>query len=120
MSWNEDTETVPIREDEAGALRVGETRVLVDLVVNAFDDGAMPEEIAQRYSTLHLPDVYAVIAYVLKHRPAIDEYLARRAKEAGEVRARIEALQPDMSGIRARLLARRAEMERDHASTNSR
>jgi hypothetical protein len=31
---------VPLREDEYGAIRVGNTRMLLDLVIHAFRDGA--------------------------------------------------------------------------------
>ena len=97
----------PLREDAAGALRVGETRVLLELVIRAFQDGATPETIVQRYSTLGLANVYAVIAYYLSHRSEIEEYLARREQKADETRRRIESQQGDISEIRARLLAKR-------------
>ena len=97
----------PLREDAAGALRVGNSRVLLELVIRAFQDGATPETIVQRYSTLTLPDVYAVIAYYLRHRDEVDEYLFRREGMAEETRQRIESRQGDLSEIRARLLTRR-------------
>jgi uncharacterized protein (DUF433 family) len=100
-------EAPPLREDAAGALRVGDSRVLLELVIRAFQDGATPESIAQRYSTLVLADVYAVIAYYLRHRTEVEEYLARRGQMAEEVRQRIEGQQGDLSDIRARLLAKR-------------
>jgi uncharacterized protein (DUF433 family) len=95
----------PLREDPNGALRVGDSRVLLELVLRAFQDGATPETIVQQYSTLALPDVYAVIAYYLRHRSDIEEYLARREQMAEEVRKQIETQQGDLSEIRARLLA---------------
>jgi hypothetical protein len=36
-------EAAPLREDASGALRVGSSRVLVELVIRAFQDGATPE-----------------------------------------------------------------------------
>ena len=107
MPFTIQAEAPPIREDAAGALRVGNSRVLLELVIRAFQDGATPETIVQRYSTLTLPDVYAVITYYLHHRSEIEEYLARREQQAEEVRQRIESQQGDLSAIRARLLARR-------------
>jgi uncharacterized protein (DUF433 family) len=107
---------VPLREDASGALRVGETRVLLDLVVNAFEDGATPETIVQQYDTLRLADVYAVIAYYLRRRGEVDEYLRRRERQAAEVRRRIEATQGDLGDIRRRLLARRMATERNDAA----
>lgn len=97
----------PLREDSAGALRVGDSRVLLELVIRSFQDGATPEAIVQQYSTLKLPDVYSVIAYYLRHRGEVEEYLARREEKAESVREQIESHQDDLSDIRARLAAQR-------------
>jgi uncharacterized protein (DUF433 family) len=107
MSFTVQAETPPLREDASGALRIGESRVLLELVIRAFQDGATPEVIVQRYSALSLVDVYAVIAYYLRHRSEVETYLARREQRAEEVRQQIESQQGDLSEIRARLLARR-------------
>jgi hypothetical protein len=37
---------VPLRRDGTGALRVGTSRVLLELVIEAFHDGETPESIA--------------------------------------------------------------------------
>jgi uncharacterized protein (DUF433 family) len=107
VTFTVQAEAPPLREDASGALRVGDSRVLLELVIRAFQDGATPETIVQRYSTLALPDVYAVVAYYLRHRSEIEGYLAQREQKAEEVRQRIESQQGDLSEIRARLLARR-------------
>ncbi|MCX7014672.1 MAG: DUF433 domain-containing protein [Candidatus Sumerlaeota bacterium] len=107
MSFAVEVESPPLREDAAGALRVGDSRVLLEMVVRAFQDGATPETIVQRYSTLSLSDVYAVIAYYLRHRSAVEEYLSHRERKAEELRRRIEERQGDLSDIRSRLLAHR-------------
>jgi uncharacterized protein (DUF433 family) len=107
MPFTLQAEAPPIREDADGALRVGSSRVLLEMVVQAFQDGATPEEILQRYSTLSLPDVYAVITYYLRHRSEIEAYLAERERKAEEVRQKWEKHQGDLSEIRARLQARR-------------
>lgn len=109
MSFTARSEAPPLSEDADGALRVGDSRVLLELVIRAFQDGATPETIVQRYSTVTLSDVYAVIAYYLRHRSEVEEYLARREHEADEVRQRIEARQGDLSAIRTRLLDRQRE-----------
>jgi hypothetical protein len=44
---------VPLRKDSDGAWRVGNTRVLLDLVIHAFNVGRTPEDIVQKYDTLH-------------------------------------------------------------------
>jgi len=107
VAFTVQAEAPPLREDADGALRVGNSRVLLELVVWAFQDGAPPETIVQRYSTLALPDVYAVIGYYLRHRSEIEEYLAQREEKARDVCERIERQQTDLSEIRARLLAQR-------------
>jgi uncharacterized protein (DUF433 family) len=96
----------PLAEDADGVLRVGGTRVTLDSVVIAFDMGATAEEIVQRYPSLDIASVYEVIAYVLRHRAAVDEYLTQRRQKAEKVQAEIEERFPP-DGIRARLLARR-------------
>ena len=107
VTFKAQAEAPPLREDMDGALRVGSSRVLLELVIRAFQDGATPETIVHRYATLTLADVYAVLAYYLRHRAEVDAYIARREATASEVRRRAEADRGDMSEIRARLLARR-------------
>lgn len=107
MAFNVQTEAPPLHEDATGALRVGNSRVLLEIVVRAFQDGATPETIVQRYSTLSLPDVYAVLGYYLRHQNEVEEYLTRRELKAEEVRQRIESQPGDLNEIRARLLTER-------------
>ena len=103
---------VPLYEDGQGGLRVTGTRVLLERVVHAFEDGATPEGIVQSYDTLQLADVYAVLTWYLRHPAEVEDYLRRRAGEAEAVRQRIEARQTDRDALRARLLARRTPKER--------
>ena len=100
MAFNVQAESPPLREDARGALRVGDSRVLLELVIQAFQDGATPETIVQRYSTLALSDVYAVIAYYLRHQDEVEAYLARRQRQSEEINVEGGRL------IRARDLAR--------------
>ncbi len=95
----------PLRTDADGAVRVGGTRVTLDTVVEAFLEGATAEEIVQQYTSLSLADVYSVIGYYLRQRPAVDAYLEQNQRQAAIIRQKIEA-HPDMAGIRERLLAR--------------
>ncbi|HJT76582.1 MAG TPA: DUF433 domain-containing protein [Gemmataceae bacterium] len=81
----------PLRPDSSGGLRVGPSRVLLELVIRAFQDGATPEAICQRYPTTTLVDIYAVIAYYLRHREEVEAYLEERESRAEEVRQRIES-----------------------------
>ncbi len=106
---------VPLYEDGQGGLRVAGTRVLLERIVHAFENGATPEGIVQSYDTLHLADVYAVVTWYLRRKADVAEYLRQRAEEADEIRRTIEATQPDRVELRARLMARRAQKEPGHA-----
>ena len=107
MKFTARPESPPLWEDDAGAVRIGDSRVLLELVIRAFQDGATPETIAQRYSTLALGDVYAVVAYYLRHQSDVESYLSQREKMAEQAQQRIESQQGDLSEIRARLNAQR-------------
>ncbi len=63
MTMNIHSDAVPLRVTPEGDVRIGGTRVLLDLVIHALDDGATPETVVQRYPALELADVYAVMAY---------------------------------------------------------
>ena len=103
----------PLRVDEGGAVRVGSSRVSLDLVVEQYENGMTPEDMVRAYDTLRLADVYAVIAYYLRHGDDVKAYLKRRREEAEALRSKIEAERPRVS--RDELLARRGVNEEDHA-----
>lgn len=99
-------ERPPLTEDSTGAIRIANSRVLLELVVRAFQDGASAETIVQRYDTLSLADVYSTIGYTLRHPEAIEAYLTQREEKSEAVRELAMSQQPDMVSIRVRLLAR--------------
>lgn len=109
------TDRPPLRVDEGGAVRVGDGRISLDLVVEQYENGITPEDMVRAYDTLVLADVHAVIAYYLRHRDEVRAYLKRRAEEAEALRAKIEAGRPRVA--REELLARRIARKRDHAPT---
>lgn len=111
MAFVLDAEIVPLRVDENGDVRVGNSRVLLDLIVGEFENDATPETIVENYPTLTLADTYAVIGYYLRHPDAVADYLKERERRAEAVRTRIEAAQADMTAIRERLLRRRNQSE---------
>jgi uncharacterized protein (DUF433 family) len=103
-------EPVPLRTDDTGVIRVGDTRVTLDIVVGAFCDGATAEQIVQSYPTLQLTDVYAVIAYYLRHHSDVDAYIDDQAEQAARARRENER-RFDPVGIRDRLMARRSSCQ---------
>jgi uncharacterized protein (DUF433 family) len=106
---------VPLREDEQGAIRIGDTRVLLDVVIHEFRNGASAEGIVESYDALALADVYTVISYYLQHEDAVHAYLHRRQQDAKAVREMIEASQPPRPNLRAVLIARAKASERADA-----
>ncbi|MDQ2100041.1 MAG: hypothetical protein QQW96_20625 [Tychonema bourrellyi B0820] len=75
------------------------------MVIRAFQDGASPESIVQRYSTVSLSDVYSAIGYYLRHQETVEAYLNYREQLADSVRQRLWDIQPDLTVVRSRLLA---------------
>lgn len=104
------TQTIPLEMTVDGVLRVGNTRVTLDTVVAAFEEGATAEEIVQQYPTLHLADVYAVIGYYLSHYDEVESYLKERLEISKRVREENEK-RFNTVGLRARLLARQRQQK---------
>lgn len=98
--------TVPLAMDEAGVLRVIGTRVPLDSVIHAFEQGATPEEIAQDFPTLDLAAIYSVLGYYLQNRAEVEQYLEQRKVQREELKRETEA-RFDPRGLRERLLARK-------------
>ena len=94
----------PIREAD-GVLRVGRTNVTLETVLWAFQQGATPDDIKRQLPSLELADIYDVIAYYLRHRDSVDEYLRQRELVYRETNDQLEQEFPQ-DGLRARLLAR--------------
>jgi uncharacterized protein (DUF433 family) len=100
---------VPLHEDADGVIRVVGSRVTLDSVVAVFDRGAGPEEVVQSFPSLGIADVYAILAWVMSQRAAVDSYLARRAQEEEEARREVES-RSQPSELRDKLLARRGNL----------
>ena len=89
---------------------MGNTSVLLELVIHAFQQGETAEGIVDSYSTLKLADIYTVLAYYLTHRAEVNAYL-RQTEEAVEgIQRAVEAnYSPEALTLRARLRAIRDE-----------
>jgi len=99
---------VKLTKTEAGVIRIGDTRVSLDSVIIAFNQGSAPEQILYDYDSLSLPEIYATISYYLQHREEVDSYLSARAKQNRELRKSNEA-RFSHKGLRENLLARRSD-----------
>ena len=107
---------LPLRVDETGTIRVGSSRVTLDVVLADYLNGVTPEEIVRQLDTLSLADVHTAIAYFHRHRNEVEEYLSRRNAEAEELRLKIEAQDSNRVDLKENLLERLAQRNGGHAS----
>jgi uncharacterized protein (DUF433 family) len=108
----EKAEKIPLEKDAHGAIRVGGTRVTLDVVIEAYDQGATPEQTVQKFGELRLDDIYAVLTYYLRHTEDVRAYLAERAKESDRLRDQVVATAPSPLS-RERLLRQKQAREGD-------
>ena len=80
-----------VRTDERGVMRVADTRVPLDSVIAAFEQGASPETIQQQYPALSLEAVYGAITYYLAHRASVLDYLRRQDENWKQWRTKASA-----------------------------
>lgn len=100
------TLSVPLRTDESGAIRIGKTRVLLELVIHAYYLGETPESIVDSYPSLTTAEVYAVIGYYLANRDEIDRYVRQRDQQVDQTLREMAAnLTPEARALRTRLRA---------------
>jgi uncharacterized protein (DUF433 family) len=109
MAVSDIVDSIPLATDADGTVRVSGTRVTLDTIFTAFQNGATPEEIAQQYPSVPLGDVYQVIGYFLRHPEDTSAYLFRRRQEAQVIKTENEQRWTPV-GVRERLLARRLKL----------
>jgi uncharacterized protein (DUF433 family) len=110
MDFEPLTVTVPLWQNPPGVFRVGNSRVLLELVLAAFKRGESPETIARSYRILRLADVYAVISRYLANPAPFDQYLRQCDEESEAVRRTLEAAEMTSRVRKEELLVRaRAE-----------
>ncbi len=105
------TTPTPLRLDESGAVRIAQTRVLLEMVIEAYQQGYSAEEISLQYDAVSLGDVYATIAYYLAHSAEIEAYLQEVRVEGLALKQRIEGeagYEEKRRALRQRLMSRQA------------
>ena len=92
-----------------GVLRITGTRITLDSVIQAFHDGATPEEMCQDFSGLALAHIYSVLAFYLTQQEAVDAYLKEQAQATTIIRQELQTAHAAfLADLRHRLTARRA------------
>jgi uncharacterized protein (DUF433 family) len=107
---------VPLAPDATGTIRVANTRVTLDTVVEHFRAGATAEALTERFPVLSAADVHAVLAYYLRHRDEVDHYLTEQARQAEAVLATLGDRHQPWAAVSARLRARPGTGADDDAS----
>lgn len=103
------TVDVPLRTDEHGVIRVGNTRVTLLTLISRYRMGDTPEMIHEAFPTVSLADIYAVIAYYLAHQASIDAYIQQIEAESDRQRQEHEANDPKAAAFNAKMRALLAE-----------
>jgi uncharacterized protein (DUF433 family) len=88
---------LPLRLDDAGRWRVGGTRIPIETVIIAFQQGSSPEQIVEDFDVLKLADVYQIVGYYLAHKDALDAHIVRYFEEGESLRREMEKLYPPIS-----------------------
>lgn len=91
---------------DADDIRIKGTRVGIETVLDDYLHGTSPEEIALRYRSLSLEQVYATVTYYLHNQEQIDQYLLRWRSDAEEARQEQAQNPPD---VVQKLLAHKAQ-----------
>jgi uncharacterized protein (DUF433 family) len=107
-----DSTTEYVTRTPQGGWRVAGTRVSLDSVVHAYWNGRLPEAIAADFPSLTLEQVHGTLAFYLRHRAAIDQYLA-------EQDARWQLLQQESAARHGPLLQRIRQAALKPASSGS-
>ncbi len=102
---------VPLRAEPDGTVRIGKSRVTLDVFITAFKLGSSAEQIAEDFDTVKLADTYSVLGYYLTHRSEVEEYLRARAAEAEKLWAKIEKELAPPAEFWARFKARKDKAE---------
>ena len=94
------------------AIRIRGARVGIETVIDAYRAGAAPEEIAIRYPTLSLQQIYVAIAYYLTNQERLDAYVARvYAQRESGWQEQQHADSPFIRELRERLAQQRRRLQ---------
>ncbi len=107
---------VPLRVEPTGDVRIADTRIDIEILIGEYKRRRTPEDIVRSYDTLKLADVYAIIAYYLRHTEEVEAYIAERERQAEWWRQKLEAEGMSRPDFYQELLARRARMESGNAA----
>jgi uncharacterized protein (DUF433 family) len=103
---------VPLRRDPDDTIRIGNPRVLLEVLIGFYKQGDSPEALHEGFPTVSLLEIYAVITYYLTNREQVDAYIEWVHQEGERIRREFEAQFPPKPFTRAMLEARMEEKRR--------
>jgi uncharacterized protein (DUF433 family) len=86
-----------------GGIRLTGSRIGLEHIIQAYNDGEIAEMIACRFPSLGLSHIYKVLAFYLDNKAAVDEYVTGVEAEFERLSAAGQHL--DVNALRARLEA---------------
>ena len=74
---------VPLRWAEGGlVVRLNNSRIALDIIVSRYRRGYTPEMIVDNYPWLELSDIYLIIAFYLRNKESVRDYLRESYQQA--------------------------------------
>lgn len=73
-----DQDRVPLKLDQWGIARVGNTKVALEWIIALYRQGFTPEQIQWDFNVVTLADVYSIIGYYLRRKEEVDQYMQER------------------------------------------
>lgn len=94
MVGKSDVVDVPLRKDQDGVIRIGNSPVTLINLIACYQRGDTLEDIHKVFPSLSLADVYAIIAYYVANRDEVDEYIWQIETEAERLQQEYETNRP--------------------------
>jgi len=79
------TLTLPFHQIPDGTIRIGDTRVSLETIIDSYLSGQRAEEIHSGFPFIDLADIFAIIAYYLKNRETVDRYLVQQEADSRRI-----------------------------------
>ena len=103
----ESISTINLTKTSDGTIRIGRTRIALESIVHHFSLGATAEEIAQKFPSLKLAEIYGVISYFLENHEEVAKYVMQQEAESNEIQDEFESkFQTPIAELRKRILIR--------------
>lgn len=99
------TITMPLRMTEGGLIRIGDSRVTLELFLTFYRKGETVEELAEHFDTLELADIHYVIGFYLQNKEAVERYLTEASVDEAAILERYKDVFNQV-GLHEKLLAR--------------